>query len=90
VDLDQVKEEMMETDNDEEEEEGSDSGNESDGMENQMAANSSSLGDPNGLNELRSIAQRLSGNFTVGPAQRANWSKLVYETNEGQQLEIFN
>jgi hypothetical protein len=36
----------------------------------------------NGMNDLYDLAQKLSGNFTVAPAQRTNWSRMVYESKE--------
>ena len=39
-----------------------------------------------GLDGLHRLAHKLSGSFTIGPAQRTNWSKFVYESNEGNEL----
>lgn len=31
--------------------------------------------------ELHQLALKLSGNFSIAPIQRTNWSKMVYEEN---------
>jgi hypothetical protein len=62
----------MEMDDEEEDEE----------MSNESEDEKPTMPPSNGLDELHGLAQKLSGNFTIAPAMRTSWSKLVYESME--------